>query len=142
MSIKTYIIDPRSSKKASVSGGGYLAVGPFHPSESFNAELGEPDVPVNILPAKTNTIFTITGIVLTGNKQVDNVVDATVTIYEATGATSAVQSKVLLEVPVARSGNLTMTALHLDASESVYINGVTDDDDIFVTILGYYWSTL
>ncbi len=141
MPVSSVIIDSRTGKSVKVGLDRALAVGPSSPSLPFNAELAVDDVPVNIVPAVGNSIFCMTGIVLTGDKNISTTVDATVSIYTSDTNVSAVALTTLLAVPVQRSGQLALTNILIEAEEGKYINGVTSDDNVFVTILGFYIST-
>lgn len=76
--------------------------------------------------------------VLIGNKNISTTVDATVTLYEATNDDLTTVVKNLLVVPVARSTSLLINPILLQVTEGHALMGVTTDDDVLVTILGYY----
>ena len=140
MSVSSNITDSGNGRQAKVVLGNALAINPPHPDLAFNAELGTDDVVVNIVPAKADHIFCITALLLTGNKNIDQSIDAVVEIYtadsESTAAASSISS--LFLVPVARSSSRDITGILAETPEGKWINGVTSDDDVFVTILGYY----
>ena len=138
MGIDTRIIDPETGRSARVGAGGAVATGPARPSTSFNGTLGVNDAVVNIVPARSNRIFCVTAIILTGNKAIDPNTDAVVNIYTAVNETSATAVSTLITLPVARSSQTILTAILVESGEGEYINGKTSDDDVFVTILGFY----
>lgn len=138
MGIEAIIRDPREDRGVGVGIDGRLFTGPSSFSMTFNGELGTVDTPVNIVPAKASRQFIITDIILVGNKSINTNVDAVVTIYEASSATSATQDQVITTLPVARGGQITMNGIFLGGGEAVYINGTTSDDDVFVSIFGFY----
>ncbi len=138
MSTPTRIIDPTSGREALVGIGNALAVGPPQPSVAYNATLGVDDVVVNIVSARGGKSFCMTGIILTGNKSIDPNTDAIVDIYTATLPTSATAVATLLSIPVARSAQAIVTGILLEAGDGLFINGKTSDDDVLVTILGFY----
>jgi hypothetical protein len=117
-----------------------LAVNPPHPSLSFNATLGENDTAVNVVPAKADHIFYMTGILLTANQNVSNTVSATISVYTADSETTAVGSALttILSIPLQRNDTRDITGILVEAEEGKWINAETTDDDVFVTILGYY----
>jgi len=138
MSLDVRIVDPRNGKVATVARSGALAVGPSHTSLPFNAELAIDDTPVNIVPAVADTSFCITGIILTGNKNISATVDATVVIYVADDEVTATVRTEVLTIPVGKSSQIVINPILVEIEEGKWINGTTSDDDVFVTILGYY----
>lgn len=138
MSTPTFIIDTKTGRSAKVTSSRGLAVSPPQASLAYNATLEVDDIVANIVPGKGGEIFCITGIVLTGNKNISTTVDAVVDIYEANSPTSATVITTLLTIPVARSSQTVLTSILLETSEGSYINGKTSDDDVLVTILGFY----
>jgi hypothetical protein len=140
MALESNISDPGNGRVARVVIGGALAVAPIHPSLSFNGELATDDVVVNIVPAKAGHVFRMTGLLLTGNKNIDTTTAATVNVFtgDADDSILADALTVLFTMPVAKNSTRDITPILVEAEEGKYINAVTSDDDIFVTILGYY----
>ncbi len=138
MSTPTNITDPSTGKQAKVVLGDALAVGPASASESFNATLGVDDVAVEIVPARGKQSFCLTALVLTGNKAIDPNIDAVVDIFEAKHTDPTVATKTIIQVPVSRSGNITLTGILLESEVGHVIMGKTSDDDVLVTLLGFY----
>jgi hypothetical protein len=140
MAAKSVLIDSATGTKSRIVGGGALAVSSPYPSESFNATLGTDDTAVNIITAKADNIFCITGLILVGNKNISATVDATVNIYTAAASDTALSgaTRILFTLPVARSGSIILSPILVDTEIAEYINGETTDDDVLVTILGYY----
>ena len=146
MATPTVITDESNGNTVKLVMGNALAVGPSDPSKAFNAELAVDDTAINIVPAVADKLFCITGIILTGNKNISTSVDAVVTIYESDTATPAAGPiaplVTIMTIPVARSGQIVLTGITLTTETGRYINGITTDDDVFVTILGYYLDPL
>jgi hypothetical protein len=140
MGINSIISDGKDGRTVRVVGGNALAVNPPHPSISFNATLDVDDTAVNIVPAKADNRFFLTGVILVGNKNISATVDATVNIYTAVAADTAVGALTtsLFTLPVARSGSIILTPILVETAEGEFINGETSDDDVLVTLLGYY----
>ncbi len=136
----THITDSAKGYSAKVDRGGALAVGPSRVSVTFNATLGTDNTAVNVVPAKADHVFQITGILLTANSNVSNVTSATVTIYTADTETTAKGSALttLFIIPVVRDDKRDITGILAEAEVGKWINAETTDDDVFVTILGYY----
>jgi len=131
------ITDPDTGRTVGMSTSHALAVGPAKPSTSFNATFGVDDTPVEIVPGKCEA-FCITGIILTGNKNISTSVDATVTIYQATADDLTTSLADILIVPIARSSQTALTNILLEVPAGYYIMGKTSDDDVLATILGFY----
>jgi hypothetical protein len=140
MPIDAYITDPATGERVKRVMGGALAVAPIHPSLAFNATLGTDDTAVNIIPAKADHVFCMTGLFLTSNKNVDPNTAATVTIYTADAADTAKASalQTLFSVPVSKNSTRDYNPILVEAAEGKWINGETSDDDVFVTVIGYY----
>jgi hypothetical protein len=115
-----------------------LFVGPAEYSEAFNGTLGTDDAVVNIVPAVADCLFVITDIVLKGNKSIDPNTDAVVDVYEANSETNSAALKTIMSVPLERSGRLVLNGVFLGTAVASYVNAKTSDDDVFVTIFGYY----
>ena len=138
MGIKAIIQDAKSGQSASVGSDGRIFAGPSSISSAFNATLGVNNAVVNVVEAKAGYKFIITDVFAKANKNVSATVDATVEIYEADSATSATIQTSLLNIPLARSESITLNGIFLGTNGTDYINARTDDDDVFITILGYY----
>ena len=140
MAINTHLTDSKNGRNTKVVIGNALAVNPPHPSIAFNAELATDDVVVNIVPAEADKVFCITDVLLTGNKNIDQTTAATVTIFTGDSELSVVADALstLLIMPVARSSSRDITGILVETETGKWVNGVTSDDDVFVTILGYY----
>ncbi len=138
MSTPVKITDPETGIEAKVGLGNALAVGPADVSMTYNATLGVNNTPVEIVPPQAGKTFCVTGIILTGNKSISTSVDASVTIFEADPSNTALSINDLFLIPIARSSQSVVTNILLETRESAYIMGKTTDDDVFVTILGFY----
>ncbi len=138
MSTPVNIIDQGTGAVVKVGLGGALTVGPPSASKTFNAELAIDATPVNIVPAQAGKTFCVTGLIITGDKNISTVDDAIVTIYEASDDATATSLVDIIIVPVARSSQTVITGILLETRVATYINGVTSDDNVFVTILGFY----
>lgn len=136
MPFATQIQDGGTGQKATVAPGGELRV-ISRPDGSHNATLSIDDIPVEIVEGQ-RTDFIMTGLVLTGNKNISTSVDAIVTIFEATADDLTTNLMNLLVIPVARSGQISLLGIHLHVQAGRFIMGETSDDDVLVTIFGHY----
>lgn len=138
MPLDSTLFDSKTGYTARITSAGALTTMPPSASSAYNATLETDDTPVNVVPVLSGSEFCITGIILVGNKNISTSTDATVTLYEAGDAETAVSDKDILIVPVARSTSVILTGIFLGVREGKYINAVTTDDDVLVTILGFY----
>jgi hypothetical protein len=138
--IASHITDSSTGRTVKVTQGGGLAIAPLHPSVSFNATLGTDDTAVNIVPARADHVFCMTGLWLTGNKNIDQTTAATVAIYVADAADTAKAAALstLFEVPVAKNSVRDRNPILVEAPAGKWINGETTDDDVIVNVTGYY----
>lgn len=104
---------------------------------SFN-ELDLVNTAYNFYLPKVGSQFILTSLLAYGDKQVSGSTNATVTIYEASEENSIVVDKILIQFEIGQNQSVPFTPLRLKTTEGKYINAKTDDDDIHMTILGYY----
>ena len=139
MSTPIQIIDGRGSKiRACVNHLGALIVAPSSYDESKFNELAEDDTAYNFFLPKAGEQFVITGFIATADQQVASNADANVVIYEATSPTSTTEVKNLIQFAITQKTSVTAFPLNILVNEGVYLNAKTDDDDIHMTITGYY----
>lgn len=84
----------------------------------------------------------ITAVLLRADKDVSNVSDATVVIYEANSTDSATVDKTLIQFAVVRDDIITSTPLRILVATGTFINGKTTAAGIHMTITGYYIDKL
>lgn len=135
MSIAVEIIF--NGKKARVTNAGELVVAPFAYDEVEFRELAEDDTAYNFYQPKPNHQFVMTGLNMKADRDVSTTVDAEVVIYEATSTTETTVSKVLFQEAMVR-GERTSLPTNILVNPGVWINAKTSDDDIHMTIMGYY----
>lgn len=138
MSISVRLIDSASGREAKIRSDGSLTTSDNQSSVAYNAKFDVDDVAVEIVPAVHDKIFCITGIILTGNKNIATGTDAVVDIYTSTASASTAVVTTILTIPVARSSQAVMLGLLLSADRAHFINGKTSDEDVLVTIFGFY----
>ena len=142
MSVNSYVLDGTGSGTlARVTSIGQLVTVPYAYDEVSSQTMGTDNTAVNFYTPKAGKQFVITGIYLFANRNV-GVNDATVVIYEATSASTATVSTTLFTTEMVKQTRADLLGLNILVSEGVWINGKTDDDDVFGTITGYYIPTL
>lgn len=123
--------------EARVSSRGELIVAPLNFSAPYNALADVANTAYNLVTPISGQRFIITAILLYGNKNV-GAADATVTLYEATSATTTTVDKAILTVEIPKNVSKDLTGLNLGVTAGRWINVKTDDDDVYCTIFGYY----
>lgn len=127
-----------TGRAAKVTSIGQLVTAPFAYDETVFKELAAANTAYNFYKPKPGEQFVITGVLFRADKQVSSTVDATVVIYEATTDATTTVSKVLIQFAVVQGDIINATGLNLLVSEGRYVNAKTDDDDVHMTIMGYY----
>lgn len=136
--IKVRIGDGKNGTSAKVSTIGQVITAPFAYDETVFKELAEVDTAYNFYGPKVAQQFVMTGVIFRADKQVSANADATVVIYEATTDSSITVSRVLMQFAVVQGDIIPALPLNILVNEGVYVNAKTTDDDIHMTILGYY----
>ena len=123
--------------EAHVTDRGQLVTAPLSYSTMYSVTAAVNCTAVNIVPPITGKQFVITDIVLYANKGV-GACDATVTLYEASSATSTVVAKSIITQEMVKKTNLPLIGLNIITTEGVWLNLKTDDNTVFGNIAGYY----
>lgn len=124
--------------EVAVSNIGQLVTAPWAFDETVFNELAEPDTAYNFYRPRVEQQFVMTGIYAVADKQVSSTVSASVVVYEATAADSTVVSKVLLQTAMVVDQVQLFAPLNILVREGRFINATTTDDDIHMTITGYF----
>lgn len=117
---------------------GQLVVAPYAYDETEFKELAEANTAYNFYKPKSGQQFVITGINAKADRQVDNVTDADVVIYEADSETSTTVDKTLFQEAMVRGEKATLFPLNILVRAGKFVNAKTTDDDIHMTITGYF----
>jgi hypothetical protein len=122
--------------KVNAAGEVLVSNGPYDLAE-FN-ELDLINTAYNFYGPKGQEQFVITGFLMYGDKQVSSSTNATVVIYEATAPDTTDESRVLVQVEVGQNQSIPFPNIRILCNKGVYVNAKTGDDDIHMTIFGYY----
>lgn len=131
------LVDLKTSISAKVTSLGQVVTAPFDYDESSTVELAVAGTIYNFFAGRPGFNFIITTILIYANRNV-GVNDATVQIYESVSAASGTSLKEILTTEVLKQSARDLLPLNLKVTEGNFINAETDDDDVFVTIMGYY----
>jgi len=134
----TTIKDEKTMVGAKVTVSGELVIAPLHYSDPQFIELAEPDTAYNFFAPISDKSFVITGFNMKADRDVSTTVDASVIIYEADGEDETTVSKVLFQEALVRGERTGYTNMNTFVNSGKWINAKTTDDDIHVTIFGYY----
>lgn len=124
-----------NKRQVNVTKRGELIVGSIEYSEPFYVELGVNAQIYNVVPAIAGKRFVITGTFIGADRNVTT--DATVHIYEALSV-DGTSDRDLFISDITRGAFVPITGLNIITQSSRWINATTDDDDIDLTIAGYY----
>lgn len=122
----------------SMSSIGEVHTAPYKYSETQFVELAEPDTGYNLYVPKVGCEFVITAIFAVADKQVSASVSADLIIYEATSTTDTVVAKVLVQTAIVQDQIQFFSPTNILVAEGAFLNAKTTDDDVHVTITGYY----
>jgi hypothetical protein len=127
--------DNSSLKQARVTSNGELVVGTLFYSEPHYVELAEAATIYNCVDVKTSHRFIVVGILIGADRNVTT--DCTVHVYESTtvGGTTA---RDILRIDILKGQHTYLNLINLATQANRYINATTDDDDVDLTIFGYY----
>ena len=127
---------------AKITKSGELVVAPLSYDETMFVELAEDDTAYNFYEPKPQKQFVITGVLAYGDKQVSAVTNATVIVYEADSIDTLTVDKVLLQFEIGQNQSIPISSLRTLVNVGKWINAKTDDDDVHMTVMGYYISKL
>lgn len=115
-----------------------LVIGREQFDESSFNEMGTTGTAYNFFKPRVGYRFVITGAMCYGDRDIDDNNSTIISIYEASSEDSTTEDKVLIKFGVAKKRSAVIPPLNLLVTEGKYVNAQTDDDDIFLTILGHY----
>jgi len=137
MSVPTKLVDPKTGIAANVTEYGQLVVAPVDYSVPSAVTMGTVNTAYNFISPNAGHGIVITDIILTANKNV-GANDAAVDIYMADADDTLTISTGILSLEMLKKTTISLTGLNMLVPEGFWVNGKTDDDDVFVTIMYYY----
>ena len=130
------IIGEKEGYKASVTKRGELIVSSLAKSEPYAVELGVDLQVYNVVPAISGKIFVMTGMTVGADRNVST--DTSVVIYEALNAETSTITKLIWRGDINKGQMATPPMDNVATQSTRYINAYCDDDDVDLTIFGYY----
>lgn len=128
----------QDSHVVQVSPTGEIAVSPVRYNETVFKELAEPNIAYNFYGPHVGEQFVLVSMLAYGDKQVGTSTNATVIVYEGESIDTITISRVLLQFEVGQNQSVPFAPINVLVNKGVWINAQTDDDDIHMTLLGYY----
>lgn len=124
--------------KATVSRAGQLIVSTYDYDLTKFVILDVNDTGYTFYSPKANFHFVITGIVAKADRGVSPTTDADVIVFEADDDSSATVDRTLFQLAMVQGDQVVLTPLNILVNEGKFVNAKTSDDDIYMTIMGYY----
>jgi hypothetical protein len=140
MTTPTHIVDGcgGTKSKACVTTNGQLITAPYAYDDVMSIELATANTGYSFFDPKHGKQFVITGFYLKADKQVSSTVEADVVIYESDNENDTTVDKALFSVSVLQFDQISLSPLNLLVNVGKFVNAKTTDDDIHMTIFGYY----
>lgn len=123
---------------AKITKAGQVTVSTFDYDETEFKTLDVVDAAYNFYAPKVKHNFIITGILAFADKDISDANDTVITIYEGASAETTTVKKTLLQFGMGKLTTLPFVPLNIKVNPGVWVNAKTGDDDIHMTIMGYY----
>ena len=136
MAVPSHIVDPHNGLAARVTEFGQLVVSPIAYSIPVAGTLAVDDVPVNFIEPVANHQIVITDVILTSELTI-GVGGASVQVYGADSPSTGTSSQDILNIQMLKSTSRDLIGLNFIVTGGLWVNAVTDDNSIQVTV-GYY----
>lgn len=127
---------------AKVTKSGELVVASLAYEETKFVELAEDNVGYNFFVPQSGKQFVITGFLAVGDQQITGNANANVIIYEAADRDTSTVDKILIQFVVKQDQDIAMPGIRILVSAGKFVNAKTDDDDVHMTIMGFYIDKL
>ncbi len=128
---------------STVSRYGQLITGPVDYNKSVSVTLGTSATAVELIAPLPGHRIVIDGILLYANRNVSNTTEATVTLYSSDdGGASATQTSVIFNTELAKQTSRDFIGTNFLCIAGQWVNAITSDDDVFLTLLYYYVPVL
>jgi len=142
MAANVQVFNTENGRSAKVTKSGELVVAPLYYSDTQFREMDLDDTAYNFYQPLPFKQFVITGIVAFADRSVADNTETIVEIYEAATSTATTVSKTLIQFGMGQLTSISIVPINILVNPAVWINAKTGDDDIFLTIMGYYIDKL
>ena len=116
---------------------GQLVTAPFDYDLVVSKNMAVINTAYNFYDPKPSYKFVITGILMGGDRNIGNLGSLTV-VYQATSPTTLTESRTIMSVDIAKNGTRDILPMNVLIDEGAYINAKCDDNNVYVSITGYY----
>jgi len=124
-------------RAAEVSELGEVLTRPYAYSDPKYQYLDTINTAYNFFAPRPGQQFVVTMLIITTDKDV-GVDGATIVLYEAAAEGATAVAKTIISVNLLKNTNLALVGMQLLVNPGTWINGKTDDDDVHLTVGGYY----
>lgn len=140
--LKVSLHDGKTDSSAEVNNYNQLVTGDISFSDFYSVLLDVDNQAYNLVKPKANQVFIIKNIILSANRNV-GVNGSNVQIYESSdGSATTTISKAIYTDDLVKQTRVFLTGLNLKVTKGSWVNAKCDDDDVRVTIGGYYIKDL
>lgn len=123
-----------------VTKSGALVTSPIEFDETAYHKMALINTAYNFALPRAGKQFILTGFIAVSDKNIT--ADALVEIYEADSETSTTVLKELPKFTLTKNSNVSPTPLRTKVSPGVFVNAKTDDENIYLTMFGYYINSI
>lgn len=127
-----------TNSKAKVTQRGELIIAPIAYSTPYFNEMTAINTAYNFIKPKSGYEIVITSIIVNANKGVSSTDGALIEVFTASDVDSTTSVDDILTVQLIKNARQSLTGLNIKVSSGVWINAVTDDATVFLTIAGFY----
>ncbi len=126
----------RSGRRAEVSSNGEVLTRAFAYSDPIFKDMDAINTAYNFFIPRAGEQLVITDIVAFADRDVTT--QTQLDIYEATSLTSITIGKQIMRLDIAKLAESAHHGLHFLINQGAFVNAKHGDDDVFLTIAGYY----
>ena len=137
MSLKTKLIDGDIGTSVKISTLGQLITAPLDFSTPVFHNMTLISTAYNFSEPRTGKKGVITDIIITGDKNI-GANGSLIEIYCADSATDTTALVDILSVTLAKNASLVLTGLNWQIAGGVWVNAKMDDNNVGITLAGYY----
>ena len=135
MTLDVHIIGP-DGDTAKVTRQGAVKIIPNEFSKPNKQSMTDANA-VSFWPPRAGEKFIVTGVIVNTDRNI-GVNGALIDIYEAVSASTTDIAESIISIDQAKSVTSALLPLFSEVTEGRWVNGKTDDNNVHVTVFGYY----
>ena len=132
------LVDSSKRQTVKISDYGEMKVAPYDYSSAYFQNMGTAATAYNFVPPIQDQFFVVTGVIMQANKNVNASTAAVIDLYEAETALETTIVKSVFQIEMIKNDRIPMLPLNIKITEGAFLNGKTSDDDVLITVTGYY----